>query len=458
LRAAAKRGPVLAVFVLDEDASVPRPHGGASRWWLHGSLRALEADLARRDATLVLRRGDCASELERVAIEVDAQAVFYCRHYEPGAAELEGRVRARLEPRIEVGGFPGSLLIEPREIATASGDPYRVFTPFWRALSNRLEIGTADRLPRTITWWRGTVRSERLARWALEPRHPDWAEGLRAAWAPGERHALERLTEFIDGALDEYATRRDRPDIDGTSRLSAHLRFGEISPRLIWAEVSNAAALGRVNEKAAWAYLRELAWREFSWHLLAHFPTLAVDNFRPRFDAFPWRDDDDALRAWQRGATGYPIVDAGMRQLWATGWMHNRVRMVAASFLTKHLLMHWRAGEAWFWDTLVDADPANNAASWQWTAGSGADAAPYFRIFNPVVQGRKFDPVGEYVRRWVPEIAALPDRTLHAPWEASADALSDAGIELGVTYPMPIVDHAAARARSLEAYGQIRAS
>jgi deoxyribodipyrimidine photo-lyase len=458
LHAAANRGPILPVFVLDETASQPRPYGAAARWWLHGSLRRLAHDLEARGGQLVLRRGRTAAELKQLAESVDAQAVYFCRHYEPGAAALERDICDALDEQIETKSFAGSLLIEPDRIATSSGDPYRVFTPFWKALASMLGSVSVKRLPAKAGWWSENTESETLVSWQLEPGAPDWAVGLREVWEPGEASALERLEAFIDGPVDAYASERDRPDLDGTSRLSAHLRFGEISPRLIWEQMQAAAASGRVDEKAAWSYLRELAWREFSWHLLSHFPSLPQENFRDRFDAFPWRRDAKALRAWQRGATGYPIVDAGMRQLWQSGWMHNRVRMVVGSFLTKHLLIHWRQGEAWFWDTLVDADPANNAASWQWIAGSGADAAPYFRIFNPVIQGQKFDPNGAYVRRWVPEIARLPNRYLHAPWQASATVLASAGIELGRTYPAPIVDHAAARARALEAYASIKGS
>jgi deoxyribodipyrimidine photo-lyase len=298
------------------------------------------------------------------------------------------------------------------------------------------------------------IASEPVEDWKLEPTRPDWAGGLRESWTPGENEARERLADFLDD-IRGYADNRDRPDKPATSRLSPHLRFGEIGAAGIFHAArfaSDQGAPSRDIEK----FLSELGWREFSYHLLNHFPDLGTKNLQSRFDAFPWRDDDKALRAWQRGRTGYPIVDAGMRELWHTGWMHNRVRMVCASFLIKHLLIDWRRGEEWFWDTLVDADPANNTASWQWVAGSGADAAPYFRIFNPVLQGEKFDPDGAYVRHWVPELAKLSDKFVHKPWLASPLELAEAGVTLGKSYPQPIVDHDMARKRALAAFETIR--
>jgi deoxyribodipyrimidine photo-lyase len=300
------------------------------------------------------------------------------------------------------------------------------------------------------------LRSDDLAHWHLEPRHPDWAQGLRAIWTPGEAAAQARLADFLDEDIAGYATGRDRPDRDRTSHLSPHLRFGEISPRQVWhaarfAADRNPGIAGDIEK-----FLSELGWREFCRHLLHDVPDIATRNLQPAFDAFPWRRDQDALRAWQRGRTGYPIVDAGMRQLWQTGTMHNRIRMVVASFLVKHLLLDWRDGEAWFWDTLVDADAGNNPANWQWVAGSGADAAPYFRIFNPMLQGEKFDPDGDYVRRWVPELTHLPSKVIHKPWAATSSELAKAGVRLGQTYPEPIVDHGQARQRALAAYAKTR--
>ncbi|MEM6935811.1 MAG: deoxyribodipyrimidine photo-lyase, partial [Pseudomonadota bacterium] len=296
------------------------------------------------------------------------------------------------------------------------------------------------------------VAGDDLAAWALLPTKPDWAGGLRESWQPGEAGAHERLRDFVTHAADDYAEGRDRPGKDHTSRLSPHLHFGEISPNQVWQALKMAAGFGEVSGQASDAYLRELGWRDFSYHLLTLFPELPEANFRDQFDRFPWRSDNTELERWQRGQTGYPLVDAGMRQLWHTGWMHNRVRMVVGSFLVKHLRQHWRAGEDWFWDTLVDADLASNAASWQWVAGSGADAAPYFRIFNPMSQGEKFDPDGAYVRRWVPELAKVPQKFLNRPWEAPVEILRQAGVELGKDYPNPIVDHRTAREAALAAF------
>jgi deoxyribodipyrimidine photo-lyase len=302
------------------------------------------------------------------------------------------------------------------------------------------------------------IASDRLEDFGLEPTAPDWAGGFRETWTPGEAGAASRVADFLDHGLAGYATLRDRPDLDHVSRLSPHLRFGEITPAQIWHAAHTAAASGRATSLDVEKFLTEVGWREFAYNLLHHRPDLATANIQSRFDAFPWQRDDALLKAWQRGRTGYPIVDAGMRQLWHTGWMHNRVRMITASFLVKHLLQDWRAGETWFWDTLVDADPASNPASWQWVAGCGADAAPYFRIFNPVLQGEKFDPNGDYVRHWVPELAKLPNDVLHKPWTAPKGVLAMAGVTLGDSYPAPLVDHAKARARALAAFQSIKTS
>jgi len=357
---------------------------------------------------------------------------------------------------VEARSYNASLLAEPWEILTQKDEPYRVFTPFWNALRAR-EVGATTAAPDVIPGPENPPESETLADWRLRPTAPDWAKGLRAAWTPGEDAARERMAEFSSAVFD-YRERRDFPAIEGTSRLSAHLHFGEIGPRQAWrAAVEGALALrGSAGHPGLEAFLREIAWREFSRHLLFHFPDLPARPLRPEFEAFPWLEDAPALEAWRRGRTGYPIVDAGMRELWATGWMHNRVRMIVASFLVKDLLIDWRVGAAWFWDTLVDADLANNSASWQWVAGCGADAAPYFRIFNPALQGAKFDPEGRYVRRWVPEIAELPDRLLHAPGNAKPEELAAANLRLGRDYPAPIVDHAGARRRALAAFQRLK--
>ncbi len=333
----------------------------------------------------------------------------------------------------------------------------RRFTPFWWRMQAMGDPPKPLPAP-TALCPRPELASDTLDSWHLEPAHPDWAGGLRETWVPGESSAQDRLKEFLETGMAGYATERDRPDRSGTSRLSPHLRFGELSPRQVWHAARFAAAEQPARIGDIEKYLSELGWREFCRHLLFDVPDLAKRNLQPAFDGFPWRHDEQALRAWQRGQTGYPIVDAGMRQLWDTGIMHNRVRMVAASFLVKHLMIDWREGEEWFWDTLVDADPGSNPANWQWVAGSGADAAPYFRVFNPILQGEKFDPEGAYVRRWIPELASLPTSVIHYPWSATPLELKAAGVDLGKTYPRPIVDHKATRGRALTAYATLRKS
>jgi deoxyribodipyrimidine photo-lyase len=459
LSAAASNGTaVVPCFILDEAAAGAWRAGGASRWWLHGSLEALGRAIADKGCRLVLRRGDTAKELIALATTTGAKAVYASRAFEPWASRLEHDVRRALSQEgIEFKRF-GTLLHDPDQLKTQAGTPFKVYTPFWRAVSQRVTVGRVLPAPAKITSPAKVPKSEQLTSWGLLPSKPDWATGLREAWTPGEQGAQDRLTRFLDEALADYKDMRNRPDHIGTSRLSPHLAFGEISPRQCWSAAEAASAhQGRTSDVGREAFLKELAWREFSAHLLHHFPTLPDEPFREEFAAFPWKCDAAGLRAWQKGLTGYPIVDAGMRELWATGWMHNRVRMIVASFLIKDLLVPWQEGEAWFWDTLVDADLANNSASWQWVAGSGADAAPYFRIFNPVTQGKTFDPDGAYVRRWVPEIAALGDDAIHAPWEASADVLKAAGVRLGTTYPAPIVDHGEARRAALAALGRVKA-
>ncbi|MEQ9334270.1 deoxyribodipyrimidine photo-lyase [Thalassobaculum sp.] len=453
LTAAVARGrPVIPVFVLDdEDAGAWAP-GGASRWWLHHSLESLAASLEARGSRLVLRRGPAAAAIDRLVSETGADAVYWNRRYEPWATARDETIKTGLKRRgIEARSFNAALLCEPWDIRTGAGGPYKVFTPFWRALRSRLDAGTPGPAPDRLAIPAAVPRGDRLADWALTPRRPDWAHGLRAAWAPGETAALGNLDRFLDDPVRRYAARRDVPGEPGTSRLSPHLHFGEIGPRQVW-----HAATVRHEGADTGKFLAELGWREFSYHLLYHFPDLPHRPLRPEFADFPWADDSAGLTAWQRGRTGYPIVDAGLRQLWETGWMHNRVRMVVASFLIKDLLLPWQAGAAWFWDTLVDADLASNSASWQWVAGCGADAAPFFRVFNPSLQGQKFDSGGTYVRRWVPELAGLPDAVVHMPWKARPLDLADAGIRLGRDYPVPVVDHGAARDRALAAFKGLR--
>ena len=464
LHAAADGGaPLLCLYVLDEESmsfrpSRGRPLGGASRWWLAQSLRSLQTSLSRRGQTLVLRKGAAAKVISDIAQEVQASAVHWIESEAPDQSAVERDVRTALEKiGVSACGFASDLLVRPTNIRNKDGRGLRVFTPFWKRV---LGLGDPPQpLPAPKTLKAGpNIPSDELASWNLDPTHPDWAGGLRETWTSGESAAQKRLHDFLQNDIKGYSSLRDRPDRDGTSRLSPHLRFGEISPRQIWYAANFAAAQRPAVAGDVGKFLSELGWREFSRHLLFDLPQLAEENLQSSFDAFPWRRDAKALRKWQRGQTGYPIVDAGMRELWHTGVMHNRVRMVVASFLVKHLLIDWRHGEKWFWDTLVDADPGSNPASWQWVAGSGADAAPYFRVFNPILQGEKFDPDGVYVSKWVPELAALPAKLIHQPWEATPMELAAAGVTLGKTYPEPIVDHKAARARALAAYATTRAS
>lgn len=453
LSAAAGSGRrVACLYLHDENSPGVRRLGGGARWWLAGSLAALGDALAERGARLVLRRGEAATAVPAFAAEIGASAVLFNRRYDPAGMAADRAAEAELAARgITVESFQAGLLYEPGTVVGRAGQPLRTFASFARAARTQGDPRPPLKMPSHFTAaMRGT--GERLEDWQLEPHAPDWAGGLRETWTRGEAAAHARLAAFIEEGLAGYAVARDRPDLEATARLSPSLRFGELSPFQVWHAVRHACEASPGRQLGAGKFLSELEWREFCWHLLFHFPGLPQHNLQPRFDAFPWRRDGAALVAWERGQTGYPIVDAGMRQLWRTGWMHNRVRMVVASFLTKHLLVDWRDGEAWFWDTLVDADAANNPANWQWVAGCGVDAAPYFRIFNPVLQGRKFDPLGAYVRRYVPEIATLPDELIHEPWLAPAAILDQAGIAPGETYPRPIVDHATARRRALAAF------
>ena len=450
-------GPVICLYVLDEESrGGARPLGGAARWWLAQSLRALQASLRKSGASLVLRKGTTAEAIAGLARETGARMVFWNEIAQgPHRATAEQVAKALAEIGVTSEGFVGDLLVAPSQIRNKENRGLRVFTPFWRRVQSLGDPAKPLPAPKKLTGV-SDIASDALRDWGLEPSHPDWAGGLRESWMPGEVSAQARLKAFLAGGIAGYSGDRDRPDRDGTSLLSPHLRFGEISPRQIWHAAKFTAAEHPRLSSDIDKFLSELGWREFCRHLLYDVPDLATRNLQASFDAFPWKRDAKALRAWQHGQTGYPIVDAGMRELWHTGVMHNRVRMVVASFLVKHLLIDWREGEQWFWDTLVDADAGSNPANWQWVAGSGADAAPYFRVFNPILQGEKFDPDGVYVRRWVPELQHLPDSLIHQPWTATPLELASAGIELGKTYPRPIVDHKKGRERALAAYASIR--
>jgi deoxyribodipyrimidine photo-lyase len=441
--AAAAAGPVLPVYILDDDTPGEWQWGGASRWWLHHSLKALGENLP-----LILRRGRADVVIADLIAETSASALYFTRDYAPWSGGLEARVKAVCDPRnVSCHRYGGFLLHEPESIRNGSGQFFKVYTPFAKVCFAKGDPRPPKPKPEFKTW-SGTVQHDDLEDWSLLPRHPDWANGLRSAWKPGADGATDALHAFLEAGLADYADGRDRPDKATTSRLSAHLHWGEISPAQVWSATRSAMdnAAGRL-DRSGEKFLKEVLWREFSYHLLHHVPTFPDHPFRPEFADFPWADDKNSLERWQHGKTGYPIVDAGMRELWATGIMHNRVRMIVASFLIKDLLIPWQAGERWFWDTLVDADIASNSASWQWVAGCGADAAPYFRVFNPVLQGEKFDPNGMYVKRWVPELRDVGSDMIHRPWEMATPP-SD--------YPKPMINHALARDRALAAFKTLK--
>jgi deoxyribodipyrimidine photo-lyase len=456
----ARGGPVIPLYIQDDGGEGHWAPGGAARWWLHHSLSSLDASLRECGSRLVFARGDSAAVLDKLVRTTGAGAVYWNRRYEPAVIARDKSIKAGLAARgFEAKSFNSALLFEPQTITNKQGGPFQVFTPYWRhclALPVAGPVRSKARiLPAPARW----PASPALDELDLQPAVP-WDAGLKAAWMPGEAGARARLKKFLGQSVDDYADERNRPDVDGSSRLSPCLHFGELGPRQIWAAVQTRSKESGVFPPSSGArvFLNEIGWREFAFHLLYHFPHTPGVPLRAEFTRFPWANDpaDANLRAWRRGLTGYPVVDAGMRQLWHTGWMHNRVRMIAASFLVKHLRLPWTKGAAWFWDTLVDADLANNTLGWQWTAGCGADAAPYFRIFAPVLQGMKFDPNGDYVRQWVPELGKLPPKYIHCPWETSAEELAASGVNLGTTYPNPIVEHAAARNAALEAWQSMR--
>ena len=449
--------PLALVYVLEEGDANPWGLGSASRWWLHGSLAALSADIAARGGRLILRRGPAEAVIPARAEEIGAVGVHWNRRYEPAGMAIDAKIKAALKAKgVAAESHKGTLLFEPFELKTGSGGPFKVYTPFSKAARAKGVDGTLSEAPARLPA-SPQAASDKLEDWGLLPTKPDWAGGLRQAWIPGEAEAQKRLAAFASHEIKGYGANRNRMDLDATSRLSPRLHWGEISPLRVWRAAEEALAAHPDWADDIKILTNELLWREFSHHLLFTFPALPEQNWKDAFAAFPWVGSDaPEAEAWRRGRTGYPIVDAAMRQLWSEGYVHNRARMIAASFLIKHLLVDWRVGEAWYWDTLVDADLANNAASWQWVAGSGADAAPFFRIFNPVTQGEDYDPDGAYVRRWVPELGNLPNAFIHKPWTAPYEVLNRAGVRLGQTYPQPIVDHAQARARALAAYETVK--
>ncbi len=443
--------PMTVVYILDEESPGIRPFGGATRWWLHHSLVSLSEALAAAGCALTLRRGPASRVLRELAEETGAQHLLWNRRYGGPERALDAEIKDWAAGHgIEAASFQANLLFEPWTITTGSGGPYKVFTPFWRAClasgEPRQPLAAAPTLPpAAVAGRKRQADSDALAAWSLLPASPNWSGGLAKTWEPGEAGAHRRLEDFLDGPAEQYGTGRNVPAVEGTSRLSPHLRFGEISPFRVWHELHRR--FPREAPPDVGIFRSELGWREFCWQLLYANPQLATRNYRAEFDQFEWQQPTAAeLASWQQGRTGYPLVDAGMRQLWQTGWMHNRVRMAAASFLVKNLLADWRLGEAWFWDTLVDADEASNPANWQWVAGSGADASPYFRIFNPVTQSKKFDAEGRYLRAFIPELNELDRKAVHEPWK-SPDVHG---------YPEPLVGLAESRERALAAYQKLK--
>ncbi len=452
LRAAVDRGAVIPVFVWSPAEEGKWSPGGASRWWLHHSIISFDDRLRKLGSRLILRDEPSLVALRSIIKSTKAQGVFWNRRYEPAIIKRDAQIAEQLRADdIEVKTFNGGLLFEPGSILNKSGGPFQVFTAFWKTCL-RQPPPQRTPTPQTIPAPKSWPRSQNLKSLQLEPVI-DWSAGIRDAWRPGSEEAQKRLRKFVKGPLSNYEVGRNQIDIDGSSRLSPHLHFGEISSGQVWRAVMKS---GAATKKSTQVFLAEIGWREFAHHLLYHFPETTDQPLRDSFKRFPWSHDARALRCWQTGKTGYPIIDAAMRDLWSSGFMPNRARMIVASFLTKHLLIPWQEGAKWFWDTLVDADLASNTLGWQWTAGCGADAAPYFRIFNPILQAQKFDPNGAYIRRWVPELEALPTPWIFKPWEAPAKIMRSANIRLGEDYPEPIVDHTEARTAALSAYDSIR--
>lgn len=439
---------IIPLYILDDKTN---RLGEAQAWWLHHSLIALNDSLTMQNGlTLILRKGDPLRILLDLINTINIDAIYWNRCYEPKSIERDKNIKTTLQTSgINVFSFNGSLFNEPWTINNKSGDFFKVFTPYWNTCKKNLTIKPQQSVPHKLKSI--AIKGDEINEWQLLPRL-NWASQFPNFWTPGEQGAQQRLNTFISDNLQDYKKNRDIPEKQATSLLSPHLHFGEISPWTILRAIESAKLDANFNLADTEHFLSELGWREYSYYLLYHVPLLPNQNFKPEFDAFPWHNDKLLLKQWQKGMTGYPIVDAGMRELWATGYMHNRVRMIVASFLTKDLFIDWRLGAEWFLDTLVDADLANNSASWQWVAGCGADAAPYFRIFNPVLQSKKFDPDGIYIRRWVPELASLDNHTIHAPWESSNAIL----IYTIINYPKPIINHHESRLKALTYYSQLK--
>lgn len=444
-------GKILPIYIYDEALEAPWALGGASRWWLHHALVDLQAQLNAIGLNLYIVQGDTQAVLEALLSVMPFQVMTLSRRYEPHIVEKDRALKAHLTRLgVEVFSFNNSLLFEPQSIANKVGQPYQVFTPFWKYCQTLLKGNPVSPFIKKAELAVCPLKTVSVEALHLLP-HLNWADGF-SIWKPTRHQGLQLLNDFIDDRLIEYKYNRDFPALKGTSSLSPYLHFGQIGPR----EIITALKKYPVMSEGALCFYSELGWREFAYHLLWHFPKTPREPLRAHFKDFPWIENSAWIKAWQRGETGYPIVDAGMRQLWQTGIMHNRVRMVVASFLVKHLLQPWICGAEWFWDTLVDADLASNTLGWQWSAGCGADAAPYFRIFNPILQGEKFDAQGDYVRQYVPELKNVPNRYLHRPWEAGEIILSTYGVVLGKTYPQPLILPEVGRQKALEAYAQLK--
>lgn len=449
LSIAAGAGQLVPVYFFPEGL------GAASYWWLHHSLKSLSASLKEHGVDLIVRTGDPAVILPAIAKQLGVTLLTWNRVYSPSGIALGKRVKEVFDDTgVRTYSTNGQLLIEPTEVLNKQGTPFKVFTPFWRHCQTFLTPKPLEVLPELVPS-SIQVESENIDAWQLRPTKPNWASEFDDFWCPGEEGAQARWRWFLSDTVNRYANGRDIPSEGNTSLLSPHLVFGEISANQLFHDTHQAIATREIDTVCGHKFLSEIGWREFSRYLLVHFPHILEKPYNKKFESFPWGNERDFVDAWKNGRTGYPIVDAGMRELWRTGYMHNRVRMIVASFLTKHCLTHWREGADWFWDTLLDADIANNTSSWQWVAGCGADASPYFRVFNPILQGEKFDKEGVYIKRWVPELADLPSKYINSPWVAPSQVLRDSGVTLGVSYPNPIIDHKFARNRALSLYRQI---
>ncbi|MDX1949077.1 MAG: deoxyribodipyrimidine photo-lyase [Rickettsiales bacterium] len=449
-----------AIYILDDEKKQKiRALGGASKWWLHYALQDLSNNLKENyNIDLIIRKGNPEEIIPEICAENNIEKLYYNRLYEPYYYKRDSEISDILSKQnIAVENFNSALLVEPWEVKNGSREFFKVYTHFYKAcLKNFIPRNSIKKPKPQNKKFQKDIFSESLESLNLTPKKPNWAKGFYDYWQVSEGAAENRLYNFLENLVENYDEKRNFPDVENTSKLSPYLHFGQISPHQILDacelfKQKNPNSINGINK-----FISEIYWREFSYNLMFNFPSLPEKNFRAEFDNFPWEDNLENLKKWQKGKTGYPIIDAGMRELWHTGWMHNRVRMIVGSLLTKHLLTHWKYGEEWFWDCLVDADLANNSASWQWVSGSGADAAPYFRIFNPVMQGEKFDAYGVYVRKWIPELKHLPNEFIHKPWLASPLILKAAGVELGKNYPEPIIPMEKGRNKALEAYQKMR--